>query len=98
MSLSLGVFYCCHVCLSVTRSHCMSYLHLIGQFHSVLRSAGGLIKRPARGQLLFVRANKLKLLFTQPVKLRKGVGVVTREAKVRVAIACEGCGAALQVL
>ena len=79
MSLSLGVFYCCHVCLSVTRSHCMSYLHLIGQFHSVLRSVGGLIKRPARGQLLFVRANKLKLLFTQhnsPVKLRKGVGVV----------------------
>ena len=51
----------------------MSYLHLIGQFHSVLRSAGGLIKRPARGQLLFVRANKLKLLFTQ---LRKGVGDV----------------------
>ena len=77
MSLSLGVFYCCHVCLSVTRSHCMSYLHLIGQFHSVLRSAGGLIKRPARGQLLFVRTNKLKLLFTQ----HNSTGQVT-----------EGCG------
>ena len=73
MSLSLGVFYCCHVCLSVTRSHCMSYLHLIGQFHSILRSV---IKRPARGQLLFVRANSYSLNITQPVKLRKGVGVV----------------------
>ena len=60
----------------------MSYLHIIGQFHSVLRSTGGLIKRSARGQLLFVRANKLinsnsySLNITQPVKLRKGVGVV----------------------
>ena len=71
----------------------MSYLHLIGQFHSVLRSAGGLIKRPARGQLLLfvlINSNSYSLNITQPVKLRKGVGVVRASGVLNLVAAYQG--------